>query len=95
MVQHHSNGSDKWTDNYYFTLEPVDYAKSFAAVLKKHYDSRDHFGPFLTGFRFNMWSEATGLLIRDHTALVFSSPSQPPEINTISNNSKYSPMALK
>jgi acyl transferase domain-containing protein/nucleoside-diphosphate-sugar epimerase/NADPH:quinone reductase-like Zn-dependent oxidoreductase/arylamine N-acetyltransferase/ectoine hydroxylase-related dioxygenase (phytanoyl-CoA dioxygenase family) len=77
-VQHRQNPFSEWKDNYYFERsKKVDYDSVFVASMQKHYDSRENYGPFLSHFRFNMWSDEEGVLLRDNDTWVLSSQKSP------------------
>lgn len=71
-VQHLPKTLLEWTDNYYFERVPVNYDCVFGASMRRHYDYREHYGPFLHHLRFNMWSSEKGIVLRDDTLVLYS-----------------------
>eukprot|EP00656_Telonema_subtile_P039542 TRINITY_DN44643_c0_g1_i1.p1 TRINITY_DN44643_c0_g1~~TRINITY_DN44643_c0_g1_i1.p1 ORF type:complete len:957 (-),score=98.12 TRINITY_DN44643_c0_g1_i1:140-3010(-) len=70
-VEHASDGIT-FEENYHFSLQPVDY-QTLITSIRRLYNNGEFYGPFLTGLRFNMWSEGGGVILRDNVALSISS----------------------
>ena len=62
----HKNSDGNWFTNYFFKLDFVDF-DYFDSMYLRHYTDPS-FGPFLTGLRFNKWTDESGVILRDSRA---------------------------